>query len=198
MQLRTLRTKVMVARPPRECSVCAHSAYAVNALHVCSRPIPQATLSIYILTPTEGEYGDEGSPFVQLLKQYMTRDPAAPVAAGDTLEDAGGGRNSLTCKGGQAAAHLLELAARAAEALAKCPTSAAGGSGGGFGSDSGSAAKAAEAWAGSPAAGSGRGGGSVQLGSGSAPGGLPDAVQTAVADSWQVGHGLVWLHGFLC
>lgn len=173
--------------------------YAVNALHMCSCPEPLAMLSIYSATPTEGEYGDKGSPFVQLLKQYMTRDPAAPVAAGD-LEDAGGGRSSLTCQGAQAADQLLELAARAAEALAKGPTSAAGGSGGGCGSDSGSAAKAAEARARSPAAGSGRGGGGVQSGPGlgSVPGGLPDAVQVAVADSWQVGHGLVWLHGFLC
>ena len=132
---------------------------------------------------------------MQLLKEYMTRDPAAPVAAGDTLEDAGGGRDSLTCRGAQAAAHLLDLAARAAEALAKRPSSAVGGSGGGCGSDSGSAAKAAEAWA-----GSGRGGGSVHLGSGSgsAPCGLPYAVQAAVADSWQVRHGLFWLHGLLC
>lgn len=87
----------------------------------------------------DADHGDQPSPFVSLLKEYMARAPAplAAATAGSAADGRGGSEagtsgaagsnaDALMHAASQAAHRLLELAARAAERQVQTPASSGG------------------------------------------------------------------------
>ena len=73
-----------------------------------------STSSQVVLVGADGDYGEQGSPFVRLLKQYMARAPAQLAEAaldGACMAAAG---DAIACEARRAGAQLLRAAAAAA------------------------------------------------------------------------------------
>lgn len=119
--------------------------HAVAACKVATEPPPccnvaRAAASVLVqagaAAHADADHGDQGPPFVSLLKEYMARAPAPLAAAGgssvaggrsgSTAGAPGAGADALMHAASREAHRLLELAGRAAERQAQMPASSSG------------------------------------------------------------------------